>query len=187
MEYPKDAVREVLLNAIAHKEYSGGVPIQISVYTDKIIIWNEGQLPENWTVKNLLEKHASRPYNPDIANALFRSGYIESWGRGTLKIIRECKQAGIPEPVFSYDSSDISVEFRKDIYNEKYLQSLNLNDRQVKAVLFTKEKGKLTNSDDQTLNDVSRETATRDLKQLIDKQLIKPSGQKGAGAFYTLN
>ena len=51
MEYPKDAVREALLNAIAHKEYSGGVPIQISVYTDKIIIWNEGQLPENWTVK----------------------------------------------------------------------------------------------------------------------------------------
>ena len=186
-EYPKDAVREALLNAIAHKDYSGGVPIQISVYTDKIIIWNEGQLPENWTVKNLLEKHASRPYNPDIANALFRSGYIESCGRGTLKIIRECKQAGIPEPVFSYDSSDISVEFRKDIYNEKYLQSLNLNDRQVKAVLFRNEKGKLTNSDYQTLNDVSRETATRDLKELIDKQLIKPSGQKGAGAFYTLN
>ena len=187
MEYPKGAVREALLNTIAHKEYSGGVPIQISVYTDKIIIWNEGQLPENWTVKNLLEKYASRPYNPDIENALFRSGYIEPWERGTLKIISECKQAGIPEPVFSYDSSDISVEFRKDIYNEKYLQSLNLKDRQVKAVLFTKEKGKLTNSDCQTLNDVSRETATRDLKQLIDKQLIKPSGQKGAGAFYTLN
>ena len=186
-EYPKEAVREALLNAIAHKDYSGGVPIQISVYSDKIIFWNEGQLPENWTVKTLLEKHASRPYNPDIANALFRSGYIESWGRGTIKIIKECKQAGIPEPAFGYDSSDISVEFRKDIYNEKHLQSLDLNGRQVKAVFFTKDKGKITNSDYQTLNDVSRETATRDLKELIDKQLIKPSGQKGAGAFYTLN
>lgn len=151
-EYPKEAVREALLNAIAHKDYSGGVPIQISVYSDKIIFWNEGQLPENWTVKTLLEKHASRPYNPDIANALFRSGYIESWGRGTIKIIKECKQAGIPEPVFSYDSSDISVEFRKDIYNEKYLQSLDLNERQVKAILFTKDKGKITNSEYQTLN-----------------------------------
>lgn len=186
-EYPKEAVREALLNAVAHKDYSGGVPIQISVYSDKIIFWNEGQLPENWTVKTLLEKHASRPYNPDIANALFRSGYIESWGRGTIKIIIECKQAGIPEPVFSYDSSDISVEFRKNIYNEKYLQSLDLNERQVKALLYLKEKGKITNSDYQTLNDVSRETATRDLKELIEKQLIKPSGQKGAGAFYTLN
>jgi ATP-dependent DNA helicase RecG len=185
-EYPKEAIREALLNAIAHKDYSGGVPIQISVYGDKIIFWNEGQLPENWTVKNLLEKHASRPYNPDIANALFRSGYIESWGRGTIKIIKECKQAGIPEPVFNYDSSDISVEFRKDIYNEKYLKSLNLNKRQIKAVLYLKEKGKINNSDYQNLNNVSRETATRDLKELIDRQLMKPSGQKGAGAFYTL-
>lgn len=185
-EYPKDAVREALLNAVAHKDYSGGVPIQISVYSDKIIIWNEGQLPENWTVKNLLEKHASRPYNPDIANALFRSGYIESWGRGTIKIIRDCKQAGIPEPVFSYDSSDISVEFRKDIYNEKYLQTLSLNDRQVKAVLFTKDNRKITNSEYQKLNDCSRNTASNDLTELVDKDLLKPSGQKGAGAFYTL-
>ncbi len=186
-EYPKEAVREALLNAIAHRDYSGGVPIQISVYKDKIIFWNEGQLPENWTVKNLLEKHASRPYNPDIANALFRSGYIESWGRGTIKIIKECKQAGIPEPIFSYDSSDISVEFRKNIYNEKYLKSIDLSERQVKAVLLAKEKGKITNSEYQTLNDVSRETATRDLKELIEKKILKPSGQKGAGAFYTIN
>lgn len=185
-EYPKDAVREALLNAIAHKDYSGGIPIQISVYRDKIIFWNEGQLPENWTVKNLLEKHASRPYNPDIANALFRSGYIESWGRGTIKIIRECKQAGIPAPIFSYDSSDISVEFRKDIYNEKSLQSLNLNGRQVKALLFAKDKGKITNSEYQTLNDCSRNTASNDLTELVERNLIIASGQKGAGAFYTL-
>jgi ATP-dependent DNA helicase RecG len=186
-DYPKEAVREALLNAFAHKDYSGGVPIQISVYSDKIIFWNEGQLPENWTLQTLLEKHASRPFNPDIANALFRSGYIESWGRGTIKIIKECKAAGIPEPIFRYDSSDFSVEIRKDIYNEKYLLSLDLNERQVKAVLYAKDKGEITNRDYQTLNDVSRETATRDFKELIDKQLIKSSGQKGAGAFYTLH
>lgn len=185
-EYPKEAIREALLNAIAHKDYSGGVPIQISIYGDKIIFWNEGKLPEDWTIKNLLEKHASRPYNPDIANVLFRSGYIESWGRGTIKIIKECKQAGLPKPVFRYESSDIALEFRKDIYNEKYLKSLNLNERQIKTILYLKEKGKIDNSDYQNLNGVSRETATRDLKELIDRQLIKPSGQKGAGAFYTL-
>lgn len=104
-EYPKDAVREALLNAVSHKNYSGGVPIQISVYGDKLIFWNEGQLPENWTVENLSVKHPSKPYNPDIANALFRSGYIESWGRGTLKIINECVQFGIPKPKYFYDMS----------------------------------------------------------------------------------
>ena len=186
MEYPKDAVREALLNAIAHKDYSGGVPIQISVYFNKIFIWNEGQLPEDWTVQNLMEKHASRPYNPDIANALFRSGYIESWGRGTIKIIRACKLARIPEPIFNYNSSDFSVEFRKDIYNEEFLQSLNLNDRQVKAVLFAKVNGRITNSEYQTLNNCSRNTASNHLAELVEKDLLKPSGQKGAGAFYTL-
>lgn len=186
-EYPKNAIREALLNAIAHKDYSGGTPIQISVYDDKLIFWNEGQLPENWTVKNLLKKHASRPFNPDIANALFRSGYIESWGRGTIKIIRECKRAGLPEPIFVYDSSDISIEFRKDIYNEEYLNSLNLNERQVKAILYTKENRKITNSEYQALNDCSRNTASNDLAELVEKELLKPSGQKGAGAFYTLN
>lgn len=184
-EYPKEAVREALLNAIAHKDYSGGVPIQISVYSDKIIFWNEGQLPENWTVKTLLEKHASRPYNPDIANALFRSGYIEAWGRGTIKIIKECKAAGIPEPVFSYDSSDISVEFRKDIYNEKHLQSLDLNERQVTAVLYVKEKGKITNKEYQDINNTSDRSASRDLGNLISKGIFKRIGDK-KGAYYEI-
>lgn len=105
-------------------------------------------------LKNLSEKHASRPYNPDIANALFRSGYIESWGRGIIKISRECKQAGSPEPIFNFDLSDISLEFRKDIYNEEHLQSLDINGRQVKADLHVKAKGKITNLDYQTLNSV---------------------------------
>jgi ATP-dependent DNA helicase RecG len=184
-EYPKEAIREALLNAVAHKDYSGGVPIQISVYNDKLMIWNEGQLPENWTVKNLLEKHASRPYNPDIAHALFRSGYIESWGRGTIKIINECKKAGIPEPVFTYDSSDISVEFRKDIYNEKHLQSLELNLRQVKAVLYVKEKGRITNKEYQDINNTTDRTALRDLETLIELKIIKRIGEK-KGAYYEL-
>jgi ATP-dependent DNA helicase RecG len=120
-EYPKDAVREALLNAVSHKDYSGGVPIQISVYGDKLIFWNEGQLPENWTVENLSVKHPSKPYNPDIANALFRSGYIESWGRGTLKIINECVQFGIPKP----PPSNVSRLPRRPPHGYKHLVGVN--------------------------------------------------------------
>ncbi len=176
-------VREALLNAIAHKDYSGGVPIQISVYSDKIIFWNEGQLPENWTVKTLLEKHASRPYNPDIANALFRSGYIESWGRGTIKIIKECKVVGIPEPVFSYDSTDISVEFRKDIYNEKYLNALNLNERQFDALLFFKSKGEILSSEYLKKYAVTDRTARYDLSELVQMNLLIKQGDKKSAKY----
>lgn len=182
-EYPKDAVREALLNAIAHKDYSAGVPIQISVYSDKIIFWNEGQLPENWTVKNLWVKHASRPYNPDIANALFRSGYIESWGRGTIKIIKECKQFGIPEPIFSYDSSDISVEFRKDIYNENYLNGLELNKRQLDAILFFKTKKEIVTSEYMKRFDITDRTARRDLIELVEKNILTREGEKKSSRY----
>ncbi len=183
-EYPRDAVREALLNAVAHKDYSGGTPIQISVYNDKIIFWNEGQLPENWTIENLLTKHPSKAYNPDIANALFRSGYIESWGRGTLKMIRECELAGLPKPIYFYDMSGFFVEFRKDNYNEQYLKSLDLSDRQVKAVLYVKEKGKITNKEYQEMFGVARMTATRDLTVLIAKGILNSSNTKGAGSYY---
>jgi len=185
-EYPKEAVREALLNAIIHKDYSGNAPIQISVYKDKIMLWNDGQLPENWTIETLTKKHSSKPYNPDIANAVFRCGYIESWGRGTIKIIEKCKEAGLPTPSYYYESSGFWVEFRKDIYSESYLQSLNLNDRQIKAIIYTKDNEKITNSTYQEINDCSRNTASNDLSELVEKELLKPSGQKGAGAFYSL-
>lgn len=111
------------------------------------MIWNEGQLAENWTISNLLKSHASRLYNPDIANTLFRSGYIESWGRCIVKMAESCIAAGIPKPNYINDNSAFRVAYQKDINNEEYLTNLGLNDRQVKAVLFAKEKGKITNSD----------------------------------------
>ena len=58
--FPEIALRETLLNAVAHKDYSSGIPIQISVYADKIIFWNEGTLPENWTVEELKKKHEEK-------------------------------------------------------------------------------------------------------------------------------
>lgn len=110
--FPELALREALLNAIAHKDYSSGIPIQISVYVDKIIFWNEGTLPENWTVENLKHKHASRPFNPSISTAFFRTGYIEQWGRGTIRIINECLNYGIPAPTFNYDYASVMLEIK---------------------------------------------------------------------------
>jgi len=83
---PAEALREAVLNAIIHKDYASGVPIQISVYPDKLMLWNPGALPHDWTVQKLKAKHPSQPFNPDIANAFFRAGEIEAWGRGIERI-----------------------------------------------------------------------------------------------------
>lgn len=185
-EYPKEAVREALLNAVAHKDYSGGAPIQIKVYKDRILIWNDGQLPDNWTIHNLLKRHSSKPYNPDIANTLFKSGYIESWGRGIEKMMNYCQEAGIPLPNYFFEGSNFLVEFKKDIYSEEYLSGLGLNERQVKAVLFTKEKGKISNSDYQQLNEIGKTTATEELAGLVNIGILKASTLKGRGSKYTI-
>ncbi|MDR1594712.1 MAG: putative DNA binding domain-containing protein [Prevotellaceae bacterium] len=186
-EYPAEALREALLNAITHKEYSGGTPVQIRVYADKIMIWNEGQLPANWTVKNLLQNHSSRPNNPDIANAFFRSGYVEAWGRGISKIEEQCVAAGLPAPIFTNEGSDFWVIFKKDIYNPDSLKKTGLNERQIKAVLYVKENGKITNNEYQKINSVSKRTATNDLTELTTKfSIIKKIGTSGANIWYEI-
>jgi ATP-dependent DNA helicase RecG len=171
-EYPKEAVREALHNAVAHKDYSGAYPIQISVYKDKIMIWNYGQLPENWTIETLLKKHSSMPYNPDIANAFFRVGYIEAWGRGIKKMNEQCLAAGLPKPLYYYESSGFWVEFR-NIYNEENLREKGFNERQIKAVLFVKENGKITNSEYQKINNTTAKTSFRDLEKLLSLNVLK--------------
>jgi len=133
-----------------------------------------------------LTTHSSRPYNPDIANTLFRNGYIESWGRGIFKMTEKCLAAGLPKPTYFFEGSDFWVEFRKDIYHQAYLVAIGLNERQVKAVLFVKEKGKITNSDYQELNDISKTTATDELNELVKLGLLGASNAKGRGSRYTL-
>lgn len=108
---PEAALRETLLNALCHSQYNYGVPIQISVYEDKMYIANCGQLPDNWTAENLLVKHASRPFNPNIANVFYLAGFIESWGRGIEKICEACKADDLPAPEFTVNPSDIMVKF----------------------------------------------------------------------------
>ena len=109
---PMPALREAVLNAVAHKDYAGGIPIQISVYPDKLMIWNPGELPLDWTIEKLLGKHASIPFNPDVANVFFRIGMIEAWGRGIERILEACRVAGAPAPKLRHEHSGLWVEFR---------------------------------------------------------------------------
>lgn len=103
-------VRELLLNAINHKDYATGVPIQVSVYEDKIVIFNMGTWSQRVpTDERIYEKHESVPNNPKIADVSFRSGDVESWGRGFLKIKAECNAINAPLPVIDAEYGGVSV------------------------------------------------------------------------------
>jgi ATP-dependent DNA helicase RecG len=116
--FPEAGLREALLNAVVHKDYGSGIPIQISVYEDHLVLWNAGELPEHWTLERLMGKHPSKPYNPLIAHVFFLAGYIESWGRGIEKIAAACEGHGIPMPEFDSSLSGLTLTFRA---SEAYL------------------------------------------------------------------
>ncbi len=118
--FPYEALREALLNAVVHKDYASGIPIQISVYDDRIVFWNAGILPDNWTLERLLGKHPSQPFNPLLANAFFRAGYIEAWGRGIEKIARECREHGIAPPDYDFGMAGLMLTFHA---NPAHLQA----------------------------------------------------------------
>lgn len=121
--FHQDAFREILLNAIVHKDYSSCNPIQISVYEDKIYIWNDGEMPEDLdSADKLFMKHSSKPYNPKLANVFFISGMIEAWGRGFEKIKEACAKYDGPLPEYDIKKAGIMVLCRAC---DKYLKLLN--------------------------------------------------------------
>lgn len=178
LEYPEEALREAIINAIIHRDYIGP-HTQLKIYPDKIILWNVGTLPKEIKIDELKKNHASYPRNELLADVFFKAGLIEAWGRGTIKIIEECKKAGLPEPEFKEEFGGFAVYFYKDIYTEENLRKMGLNERQIKAILFVKKEKKINISDYKKLvPNFSEKTLYRDLQDLAKKGLLKEVGKK---------
>jgi len=110
--YPPEALREAVANAICHRDYgAGGGSIGIAIYDDRLEISSTGILPFGLTLDDLRRPHASRPWNPLIAQTFHRRGIIETWGRGTLKMIELTERAGLPAPEFEVSSGEVIVRF----------------------------------------------------------------------------
>ena len=118
---PREALREAVLNSLVHRDYMVPAPVQIRVYDDRLVLWNPAVLPEGWTVQTLREPHSSQPHNPEVANAFFRAGEIEAWGRGIARIFNACRQAGAPEPELKFDAGGVWMTFG---FDEAYLQAV---------------------------------------------------------------
>jgi len=185
LEYPESALREAILNSIIHKDYSSTWTF-LRIYDDRFHLWNPGLLPEELTIEELKSEHSSYPRNKNIADVFFKAGYVETWGRGVNSIMISFKEKGLPEPVIEETQGGISVIFLKDIYTADYLQNLDINDRQIKAILYIKEHGDINNSSYQKINDIGKTVATDELRDLIKKDLIQQSGSMGRGSKYEL-
>jgi len=185
-DYPLEAVREAVVNAVCHRDYTIMSHIEIRIYDDELIVWSPGGLPPGLTLKELFKPHASKLRNKGIAEVFFDTKIIEQWGSGIEKMWTYCKEAGVPVPVFE-EYQGFRVVFRKGIFNEEYLRGLGLNDRQIKAAFYVKEKGRITNKNYQQISEVKERLATMELKELVEKGIFEKVGSRGRGTHYIIN
>ena len=178
-DYPLEAIREAIANAILHRDYMRAINVQIKVYDDRIWFYNVGGLPEDWDTEKLLSSHASMPRNPTIFNIFYLAGIVESVGSGIERMTNALKAAGLPELKIEANHVDFTLVFLKDVYTEEYLQKLGLNERQIKLMGFVKENKVITLSSAKILiPDVSEKTLCRDLQELVRKKILKEIGEK---------
>jgi ATP-dependent DNA helicase RecG len=122
MEYPEEALREAIINTVIHRNYMGA-HTQLRIDPASLNLWNEGVLPPGIGIDDLKKWHLSKPRNEFLADVFFKAGMIEAWGRGTIKIVDECKKAGLPEPEFREEFGGFSVFFHKGKSVERVLES----------------------------------------------------------------
>ncbi len=186
LEYPRRAVREALINAVAHRDYRiSGRRIEIRMYADRLEIISPGGLPGYMTLDNLVDEHFSR--NPRLVGGLFQWGFIEELGLGIDQMIEEMLQAGHPPPEFRATPHSFTVILsnkRERPSAPKWTRSMN--ERQTRAVNFVRESGSITNREYRQLcPDVSPETLRLDLADLVDRGVLLKIGSK-KGTYYIL-
>lgn len=186
-EYPPFAVREALVNALCHRDYRlSGRRVEIRMYDDRLEVISPGGLPGYITLDNIVEEHFSR--NPRVVAGLFQWGYIEELGLGIDRMIEEMLEHGHTAPDFEAKPYSFTVRLHniRERPPAAHRWPTNMNERQMKAMTFLEERGRITNRDYRQLcPDVNPETVRLDLVDLVDKGLLLKIGDK-KGTYYIL-
>jgi ATP-dependent DNA helicase RecG len=191
VQFPPPAVREVLVNAVAHRDYSiRGEGIRVLLFADRLECYSPGRLPGHITVDNIVEERFSR--NETIVQVLADWGLIERLGYGIDRMLIQMEQAGLPAPVFRETTAGFLVTLTGQQVDEAVVidtgawERQGLNERQIAALRHLREHRRITNRDLQELApEVSAETIRRDFADLVERGLLLKIGERRA-TYYIL-
>jgi hypothetical protein len=182
-ELPPDAVSEAIVNAIAHRDYHSNASVEVRLFADRLEVWNPGSLPGTLTLDDLRNDHPSVPCNPLIAESLYLTRYIEKAGSGTQRMIELCREAGLPEPNYELRTGSFVLTLWRDWLTAEVMAGFHLNERQLKGLTCLRAEWRLTSGRYQELTGISRQTASRDLEDMVKKGILNRYGDR-RGTFY---
>ena len=181
---PVLALREALINAVCHRDYTvRNSTLSMAIYDDRLEIWNVGELPPQLAINNLREPHGSYPRNETIANVFYKCGWIENWGTGTLRMIGYCNQNKTPEPEFIQYSGGFAVVFKfKDPMGTAAFQKsaqieISPRQREVLTILGNVDEMSLREIRERLQNPPAERTLREDLAELRNMGMIDSRGQ----------
>ena len=186
--YPPPALREALANAFCHRDYSiGGGSVAMAIYDDRVEITSSGTLHFGLTTDALFGPHESLPWNPLIARVFYRRGMIESWGRGTVKMLELTERAGLPRPEIEDVGGCVTVRFRSSSYVPPVQVDQNISKRQraILAILESVAAGLPLREIHNRLKDGSERQVREDLAILQTLGLANSVGH-GRGAHWKI-
>jgi ATP-dependent DNA helicase RecG len=184
LEYPEIALREAILNAVIHRDYGANTFFTIKVFDHSLEFWNEGELMFPLRIESLKEHHLSRLRNKLIANVFYRSGQIEAWGRGTLKILDDARKGSYPDPEFEYFENGILVRFEKKAFEEaQQIPDVSEIKHADSILQLIKRNPKITIAEMAQALSVSTSTINRVLSILLESQIAKRDGTKKNGGW----
>ena len=184
MEIPNEAITEIIVNAVVHRDYDSAGSVQITLFADRVEVINPGGLPEQLSISDLTKRHLSIPVNPFLARPFYLAGYINQLGYGTQNVVKWCRKANLPIPVFEQLNQQFSVTIWRNWLTDHRLEEFDLNARQLAAVRHLKTHRSITNSKYQDLFNVAKRTASQDLRHLTSLGLIEKEGTTGKGVHY---
>jgi ATP-dependent DNA helicase RecG len=167
MEYPEEALREAIINAVIHRNYMGA-HTQLRIDPASLNLWNEGVLPPGIGIDDLKKWHLSKPRNEFLADVFFKAGMIEAWGRGTIKIVDECKKAGLPEPEFREEFGGLSVHFHKA---DKVTNKAQVKAQEAQVETKPKQSGEQTRRQPESRPESQPESRPESLNILVVRRL----------------
>jgi ATP-dependent DNA helicase RecG len=186
--FPVAALREALVNALCHRDYSltGGC-VSAAIFDDRLEIWSDGTLPFGLTPEDLKRAHRSLPRNPFIVNAFYLRGLVEEWGRGTQMIVNLCVRAGHPEPEFVAEGNAFGVRFLPSGYIAPHRVVHDLTERQREILQVLARRGRTTFAEvrGELSSPPSDRSIRNDLMHLRQLGLARLEG-RGRGAQWTL-
>lgn len=178
--YPTLALREALVNALCHRDYTiPGGAVNVAIFDDRLEVISSGLLPPGLTVADLKREHISQPRNPILAEVFYRRGLIERWGRGTQKIVELCVATGQPEPEFEEQAGSVLVRFLPSDYSPPLRVGHDLTDRQREILQLLADGTRHTFREvyDHLEHPPAERTVRDDMKMLRDLGLIEVSGR----------